>query len=117
MINIADIVFLNPDITVEEFLTYTQTLEDAENKADKVDKRLPNESFDVNRIHKKRTYRSNRSFRGKNQTSHTKYFFAVAAITHIKIYVQFKRKHAINVRKKDTSLDVAKVKLRTKGPL
>ena len=40
--------FRNPDTTVEEFLTYERTLEDAEIKAAKFDKGLPDEPIDVN---------------------------------------------------------------------
>ena len=67
--------FQNPDITLEEFLTYARTLEDAESKAAEVDKGLPDEPADVSKLQKRRTYGGNKSFRGKNQTIHKKYCF------------------------------------------
>ena len=54
--------FRNPDITLEEFLPYARTLEDAKSKAAKVDKRLPDEPADVSKLQKRRTYGGNKSF-------------------------------------------------------
>ena len=65
--------FWNPDITLEEFLTYAWTLEDAESKADEVDKGLPEEAADINKLQKPRSSRGNRFFRGRNHTIHKKY--------------------------------------------
>ena len=42
--------FQNPDITLEEFLTYVRTLEDAECKAAEVDKGLPNGPVDISKL-------------------------------------------------------------------
>ena len=42
--------FQNPDITLEEFLTYARTLEDAECKAAEVDKGLPNGPVDISKL-------------------------------------------------------------------
>ena len=54
--------FRNPDITLEEFLPYARTLEDAKSKAAKADKRLPDEPADVSKLQKRRTYGGNKSF-------------------------------------------------------
>ena len=67
--------FRNPDITLEKFLTYARTLEDAESKAAEVDKSLQDEPTDVSKLQKRRTYGGNKSFRGKNQTIYKKYCF------------------------------------------
>ena len=67
--------FRNPDITLEEFLTYPRILEDAESKAAEVDKGLPDEPADISKLQKRRTYGGNKSFREKNQTIHKKYCF------------------------------------------
>ena len=67
--------FRNPDITLEEFLTYPRILEDAESKAAEVGKGLPDEPADISKLQKRRTYGGNKSFREKNQTIHKKYCF------------------------------------------
>ena len=50
-------------------------MEDAESKAAEFDKGLLNEIADVSKLQKRRTYRANKSFRGKNQTICKKHCF------------------------------------------
>ena len=76
--NFVDILFKTLTLlTLEEFLTYARTLEDAKSKAEEVEN----------------------------------FVFFLGVMTNIRVHVQLKRKHVINVRRKDILLEDVGVKL------